>query len=230
MRMDAIKQYAQGLSVRGLALRFALYSLAVLFFYISIGCGSVPKTRSVASDGFERKGLFQALESAESGDYWYSERPSGRLGVPHNAGFSRAGFGWPVRSGSVSSYYGPRSRNFHEGIDIGAPRGAPVLAAKAGRVVYSGRAIRGYGNLVIISHNSGYSTLYAHNSRNLVRKGSYVRRGEKIALIGSTGRSTGPHVHFEVRKNERPADPLGYLPGVAARYTRGLASRNAGSM
>lgn len=94
----------------------------------------------------------------------------------------------------------------HTGVDIGAPRGAPVEVAAAGRVIYTGW-FGGYGKIVIIDHGGGVSTLYAHLSQILTEEGRNVEKGEVIARAGSTGYSTGPHLHFEVRLNGRPIDP-----------------------
>lgn len=115
---------------------------------------------------------------------------------------------WPL-TGTITSRFGGRRR--HKGLDIAAPRNTPVLAAADGEVTYSGNGLRGYGNLVVIDHGKGVVTLYAHNNRNLVRKGERVRRGEKIARVGSTGHSTGPHVHFEVQIDGHRVDPQRYL-------------------
>jgi murein DD-endopeptidase MepM/ murein hydrolase activator NlpD len=98
----------------------------------------------------------------------------------------------------------------HTGIDISAHSGTPIKAAAGGEVVFAGWW-GGYGNVVIIDHGGGISTLYAHCSAIYVRKGQSVSQGEVIAAVGSTGLSTGPHLHFEVRKNGKPVDPLGYL-------------------
>jgi murein DD-endopeptidase MepM/ murein hydrolase activator NlpD len=98
----------------------------------------------------------------------------------------------------------------HEGIDIGVPSGTPVHAAAAGQVVYAGW-MSGYGNIVVIDHGSGLSTAYGHNTSLVVSVGQDVAVGQQIAFSGSTGHSTGPHVHFEVRVNGAPVDPLGYL-------------------
>ena len=98
----------------------------------------------------------------------------------------------------------------HDGIDIGVPEGTPVHAAAAGTVIYAGW-MSGYGNIVVIDHGNGLSTAYAHNSQLIVGQGATVGKGFVIALSGNTGHSTGPHVHFEVRVNGSPVDPLGYL-------------------
>ena len=119
-------------------------------------------------------------------------------------------FGWPVR-GRLSSRFGSRRGRPHEGIDIAAARGTPIFSSEAGRVIHSGR-MGGYGKVVIVKHAGSFRTVYAHASRLLVRKGEFVERGQKIAEVGSTGRSTGPHVHFEIRRRETPQNPLGFLP------------------
>jgi murein DD-endopeptidase MepM/ murein hydrolase activator NlpD len=122
---------------------------------------------------------------------------------------SAAGLIWPV-SGSVTSGYGMRWGRMHEGIDIAAPSGTSIWAAAAGTVIYAGW-LGGYGNLVVVDHGNGLATAYAHASAILVSVGQSVAQGETIALIGSTGHSTGPHLHFEVRVNGVAVDPLLYL-------------------
>lgn len=101
----------------------------------------------------------------------------------------------------------------HDGIDIGAKTGTAVHAAASGEVVYSDHRLSGYGRMIIIRHSPDLFTAYAHNQRNLVRKGNRVKAGEVIARVGSSGRASGPHLHFEVRRGETPVDPLAYLPG-----------------
>jgi|GEM_PF-1176275 len=118
----------------------------------------------------------------------------------------------PVPGGRISSGFGMRNGNMHEGVDIVAPQGSKVLAADDGKVVYSDDTIRGYGNMIILKHAGNVSTVYAHNKRNLVRSGEIVKRGQQIAEVGMTGRATGPHLHFEVRVGEKPVNPKYYLP------------------
>lgn len=132
----------------------------------------------------------------------------GTLLSPAQASIVR-GFLWPAR-GVLRSRFGWRYRQHHDGIDIAAPYGTPVYAAKAGRVIFAGWYY-GYGRAVIVDHGDGLTTLYGHASKLLVRVGATVDGGEVIARVGSTGRSTGPHLHFEIRVNGRPVNPLKYL-------------------
>lgn len=124
--------------------------------------------------------------------------------------------GRPVRAGFISSYFGERPdpftghEAFHKGVDFAASEGDQVVAVAAGVVTFSGPR-DGYGNLVEISHGNGISTRYGHNERNLVTVGQMVTRGQPLSLMGSTGRSTGPHVHFEVLRNGRQIDPLSFI-------------------
>lgn len=126
---------------------------------------------------------------------------------------------WPI-SGRVTSDYGRRGRRHHDGIDIGAPRGTAVRAAADGRVAYVG-SVRGYGSMIILDHGDGFVTVYAHNARQHVRAGAVVRRGDVIATVGRTGRTTGPNLHFEVRRHDVAYDPLGFLPMPDERVARG---------
>jgi murein DD-endopeptidase MepM/ murein hydrolase activator NlpD len=119
-------------------------------------------------------------------------------------------FIWPI-SGTINSRFGPRGSGFHDGVDIAAPEGTPILAIESGAVIYSDR-LRGYGNMVVVRHASGFVSVYAHNQRNLVGEGQRVSRGETIARVGSTGRVTGPHLHFEIRHDNKALDPLPYMP------------------
>jgi len=118
---------------------------------------------------------------------------------------------WPLKA-VVTSKFGRRGSRMHDGIDIGAKEGTPIHAAASGEVVYSDSRLSGYGKLIIIRHGKNLFTAYGHNQRNLVRKGAKVKAGDIIARVGHTGRATGPHLHFEVRRGSTPVNPIAYLP------------------
>jgi murein DD-endopeptidase MepM/ murein hydrolase activator NlpD len=124
--------------------------------------------------------------------------------------------GRPVRAGFLSSYFGQRQdpftghQAFHKGVDFAGKPGAEVVSVAAGVVTFTG-ARAGYGSLVEVSHGNGYVTRYGHNQKIMVQGGQTVQRGEALALIGSTGRSTGPHVHFEVLRNGRQVNPMSFI-------------------
>ncbi|MBN1628115.1 MAG: M23 family metallopeptidase [Deltaproteobacteria bacterium] len=122
---------------------------------------------------------------------------------------------WPLKP-VISSGFGLRSdpitheTRFHSGVDIAAEKGTPVKAAMSGKVVMSCK-MPDYGNVVAVDHGSGIVTVYAHNEKNTVKAGDYVGKGDVIGRVGSTGRSTGPHLHFEVRKNGVKIDPMEFM-------------------
>ena len=130
------------------------------------------------------------------------------LGIP-DFQEERIALVWPVE-GPVISTFGQRSRGWHAGIDITAEMGSQIYAAAGGTVVYSGW-IRAYGQVVKIEHSNGFITLYAHNQKNLVEVGEDVEAGQLIATVGRSGHVTGPHVHFEVRRNGKAYNPLHLL-------------------
>lgn len=125
-------------------------------------------------------------------------------------GTSAQGFIWPL-NGPITSPYGPRWGRMHEGIDIDGYTGQPIVASKGGTVVIS-EYYGGYGYAIAIDHGGGVATFYAHNSKLLVSAGQQVDRGDMIAYVGNTGNSYGDHLHFEVRVNGSPVDPMNYLP------------------
>ena len=124
--------------------------------------------------------------------------------------------GWPLERGWVSSRFGNRTDPitgrpvFHGGVDFAAKAGTEVVAVASGIVTWAGQR-EGYGDLVEISHGDGYTTRYAHNERHLVQAGAKVDKGQPIALLGATGRSTGPHLHFEVLRNGKPLNPMRFV-------------------
>jgi murein DD-endopeptidase MepM/ murein hydrolase activator NlpD len=141
-----------------------------------------------------------------------SRKKASKPGMKREAPRTEKGyFIWPVK-GTLTSGFGFRSKSKHDGIDIGAPKGTKIVASADGKVIFSGWGPTGYGKIVIIKHSKKYVTVYAHNSKNFAKEGQVIKRGENIALVGSTGRSSGPHLHFELRVNRIPVNPLPYLP------------------
>ena len=157
----------------------------------------------------------QAARAAAAAAAAAAAQSSGGQGASDNWVQGTGQLGWPV-SGEITSPYGYRvhpiygTTIYHSGIDIGVDEGTPVHAADGGVVVWSGW-MGGYGYAVVIDHGNGLSTLYGHNSELAVDEGQSVAKGQVISYAGSTGNSTGPHVHFEVRANGDPVDPMGYL-------------------
>ncbi|MDX1581326.1 MAG: M23 family metallopeptidase [Alphaproteobacteria bacterium] len=126
---------------------------------------------------------------------------------------SGSGFDWPAR-GTIISGFGPKGGGVHnDGINIRVPSGSPVKASETGTVVYAGSELKGFGNLLLIRHQGGWVSAYAHNEALLVKRGDQVMRGQVIARAGSTGSVDEPQVHFELRQGSRAVDPLKYLPG-----------------
>tara|TARA_Y100000780_G_scaffold214108_1_gene215466 strand:+ start:14718 stop:15383 length:666 start_codon:yes stop_codon:yes gene_type:complete len=121
-------------------------------------------------------------------------------------------FAWPVPSSQrVTSKFGKRWGRNHEGIDIAARVGTSIVAVDDGVVIYSGNDLSGYGNLTVLSHAGGVFTVYAHAKKNFTQKGQRVHKGQVIAQVGMTGRTTGPHLHFEVRHDSKAIDPLDFM-------------------
>jgi murein DD-endopeptidase MepM/ murein hydrolase activator NlpD len=156
----------------------------------------------------EAAGL-QRASAALAASIQAAERASYSSSAPSDSAPSAAGLIWPV-NGPVVSPFGMRWGRMHEGIDIAVPSGTPIHAAASGRVVFAGW-MDGYGNLVAIDHGRGLSTAYAHQSSIAAGVGQTVSQGGTIGYVGCTGHCFGPHLHFEVRVNGTPVDPLGYL-------------------
>jgi len=121
-------------------------------------------------------------------------------------------FAWPL-NGEIISYFGQKSYGTgNKGIDIKASAGVSVLASKGGRVIYCSDNLKGHGHTIIIDHKDGFSTIYSRGSKNLVKAGDVVSQNQVIALAGSTGRGSGTYLHFEIRKEGKPQNPIYYLP------------------
>lgn len=121
-------------------------------------------------------------------------------------------FAWPVRGTIVSRFGTIGKGRSNDGINIKAPLGTTVKAADAGKVVYAGNELKGFGNLILIQHNDGWITAYAHNNKFLAKKGQFVQKGTPIAQVGSSGGVNTPQLHFEVRAGKKPMNPVLYLP------------------
>lgn len=128
-------------------------------------------------------------------------------------------FDWPVFEARMTRGYFSKAKKRrgrpHWGIDLAARKGTPILASHDGTVIYVGREFRGFGRLIMVEGKHGFASLYAHLSKSRVRVGDRVKQGQIIGDMGNTGRSTGVHLHFEIRRRSGPIDPLQYLPGGA---------------
>ena len=157
----------------------------------------------------------QTTKKSES-SWWWSKKKS----TPKKATYAKPTpvtkrknkFMWPVQGKIISNFGTIGKGRTNDGINIKANLGTPVKAADAGRVAYAGNELKGFGNLILIKHNDGWITAYAHNDKILVKKGQTVRRGEKIATVGSTGGVNTPQLHFEVRSGKKALNPRTYLP------------------
>jgi murein DD-endopeptidase MepM/ murein hydrolase activator NlpD len=129
-------------------------------------------------------------------------------------------FDWPVWEARMSRGFLPkgtkRRRRPHKGIDLAAPRGTAVMASHDGTIIYTGKGFKGYGKMIMIESTDGWATLYGHLDKIIVHEGSKIKQGEVIGALGNTGRSSGPHLHFEIRKLDGPIDPLPLLPAGEA--------------
>lgn len=212
------------MTVNGLTSPFQVVPGTVLY---------IPNMRGVILPGEKKKEIFQVL-AYEKIDIRYVRTvnksrdldkkfifiPCGKISGVERSMFLGTAFLSPVREGRTTSGFGTRRNpfnsrrmEFHKGIDIGVPIGTKIHASRSGRVVFSGYE-EGYGKLVILEHEFGYRTYYGHLSRGLVKVGDLIAPGQVIALSGNTGRSTGPHLHFEIRKNGQSMNPFTYIKRV----------------
>lgn len=184
--------------------------IAALFTWICIGC-------LVASCASSSRKNTDSRFRAPNGDVqtnWAdvpeTESPnSGRLPAPY--------FDWPVDQARLTRGFfikPPRgkSKRPHLGIDLAAPKGTSIYAAHDGTVIYVGREFKGFGRMIMIEGKGGWATLYAHLTKARVKEGTQVRQGDLIGDMGKTGRATGVHLHFEIRKQSGPVDPMKFLP------------------
>ena len=149
-----------------------------------------------------QKSVTPKYTSRKSSSSYYTPPPANR----------KTKFAWPVQGRVVSSFGSIGKGRNNDGINIKAAKGVAVKAADGGTIAYAGNELKGFGNLILIKHNDGWITAYAHNDKLLVRKGQKVRRGEKIATVGTTGGVNTPQLHFEIRRGKKAVNPKSYLP------------------
>lgn len=179
------------------------------------GCSSSPKRTAATSPAkiLRTPGQDHDHASAHPAEGKLPEISTGPATVP--AGY----FDWPVYEARMTRGYFSKAKKRrgrpHWGIDLAARKGTPILASHDGMVIYVGREFRGFGRLIMVEGKNGFASLYAHLSKSRVRVGDRVKQGQIIGDMGNTGRSTGVHLHFEIRRRSGPIDPLQYLPGGA---------------
>jgi len=140
----------------------------------------------------------------------YIDDVAAEQGEKPKVAYKKLDFIWPVEGKITDVFEGSESKR-HQAIDIACSIGTPIKASNAGTVIYSNNTIKGYGNLVIIRHSEEYVTVYAHNQVNLVEEKTWVEKGQSIGKVGQTGRASGPHLHFEIRRNNKAMDPMLFL-------------------
>ena len=193
----------------------------------------IPNMRGVVVQGGDREALTKILSESrvdieyvrsanrsESLDKDFIFIPCGRVSNLERSMFLGSAFVSPIKTGRTTSGFGTRKdpfnenrSQFHRGVDIACPIGTNIYSARAGRVLFAGYA-DGYGKLVILEHEHGYTTYYGHLSRFTVKAGDRVGAGQNIALSGNTGRTTGPHLHFEIRRNGQALNPRAFIRGI----------------
>lgn len=181
-----------------------------------------------------RRGLLNAQDSlggrrSKSSSWPLSETLSGYFSDDQTqVVYGDGDFLWPTPGHHhVSSPFGMRKSRHHDGIDIPAPIGSPIVSVGDGVVLFSSQKVKGYGKMLIISHGKDVYSLYAHAKKLFVKKGDQVSAGDKVAEIGRTGRSSGPHLHFEIRYGQDAVDPIAYF---SSQVQERLASSNAGKI
>ena len=130
-------------------------------------------------------------------------------------------FDWPVDRARLTRGFLPNARpRPHFGLDLAAPRGTPIFAALAGHVIYAGSGFRGYGRFIIVEHNNDWATFYGHLDKILIKQGEMIKQGQLIGQMGRTGRATGTHLHFELRRDKKAIDPIAFLPMASDWVTK----------
>lgn len=213
-----------------------LMSVNLLTSPYQVGEGTIlfiPNMRGVVVTGDDKEGLARVLSESrvnieyvrranksDNLDKDFVFVPCGKVSGLERSMFLGSAFLSPIKTGRTTSGFGTRKdpfnenkSQFHRGVDIGCPIGTKIYSARAGRVTFAGYA-DGYGKLVILEHEHGYTTYYGHLSRFTVKQGDSVGAGQSVAFSGNTGRTTGPHLHFEIRRHGRALNPRSFIRGV----------------
>jgi lipoprotein NlpD len=184
-----------------------IYSIAAKY---GVSVSAIRRANKMTDDGSIKQGQQISIPGK---DLTQKERGKPRAEhEPHRPAHIAGKFIWPVNPVSIGSGFGIRNDSKHDGIDLRGEKGSPIVASASGKVIFSGSGPSGYGNMVVVKHDSRTITIYAHNEENLVSEGHEVKQGDKIATVGRSGRATGYHCHFEMRIDRKPIDPAKYLP------------------
>jgi murein DD-endopeptidase MepM/ murein hydrolase activator NlpD len=212
--MTDLKSLYAEVRLLNLSLKKTAILVILLMASTTVGCtsfrGPGPLQTPVASDSAGGEEEDNEVP-AEPTITWNGERKYSKS-LP-DRGSEAVNFDWPLDEARMTRRFKTGPGKPHLGIDLANKKGTPILAAEKGVVIYTGHGFHGYGNLIIIEHGSEWATMYSHLSKFLVSEGQSVKQGQAIAEMGRTGNASGVHIHFEVRHNRQPVNPLGLLPG-----------------
>jgi murein DD-endopeptidase MepM/ murein hydrolase activator NlpD len=217
--------------------RVASLFLKLALPIVMVGCATPPPVPNERQGLFDRLALHSAHSSADRAFAQIIEPKKGES-VAVNKKVDRSpsseevvekvrelSLTWPLEKVQITSSFGQRAHEFHEGVDLRARAGTSVFASHAGQVLYAGERIRGYGKMIVIRHSSGIATIYAHNSKLLVHKGQWVPQGARISLSGNSGHSHGAHLHFEIRSGVAAIDPAAVIGKTVGSRRRTIAAK-----
>ena len=178
-------------------------------YTLAIGQKIMLQGSAASTTAYSNRSTKQTVRNSSKTQTKYTTRRQKSYPVAKNR---KTKFMWPVQGTIVSKFGTIGKGRANDGINIKAAKGSTVKAADAGTIAYAGNELKGFGNLILVRHNDGWITAYAHNDRLLVKKGQKVKRGEKIATVGETGGVNSPQLHFEIRAGKKAVNPVNYLP------------------
>ncbi len=184
-------------------IKFSVHYICPIFFLFTIGCGTFRGPGKFIGPNFKKTHSPPPIDEK----HFASDKISKKDTNNKNDIISESSFRWPVDKFSKSRGFMPFKKRPHYGIDLAGPRNSKIKSIQNGRVFYAGNQFRGYGNVVMIAHGKVWASLYSHLEKIKVTENQLVKKGQTIGLMGETGRTTGVHLHFELRKNKKPIDP-----------------------